>query len=112
MMSLLLTVLFVALMCLRVPVAMAIGLASVIPLALLDRDLVLVPQFMLEGMSSQALLAIPFFILGGNLFNVLGLSRRIWDFANALVGHLRGGLGHVMVVSAMIFSGPMPPGLP
>ena len=60
---------------------------------------------MLEGMSSQALLAIPFFILGGNLFNVLGLSRRIWDFANALVGHLRGGLGHVMVVSAMIFSG-------
>ena len=105
MMSLLLTFLFVALMCLRVPVAMSIGLASVIPLMLLDRDLVLVPQFMLEGMSSQALLAIPFFILGGNLFNVLGLSRRIWDFANALVGHLRGGLGHVMVVSAMIFSG-------
>src|SRR5687767_11009897 len=105
MMSLLLTVLFVALMCLRVPVAMAIGLASVIPLYLLDRDLVLIPQFMLEGMNSQALLAIPFFILGGNLFNVLGLSRRIWDFAEALVGHLRGGLGHVMVISNMIFAG-------
>ena len=105
MMSLLLTVLFVAFTCLRVPVAMAIGLASIPPLLLLERDLILLPQFILEGMNSTALLAVPFFILGGNLFNVLGLSRRIWDFARTLVGHIRGGLGHVMVVSAMIFSG-------
>lgn len=105
MMSLLLTVLFMGFMCLRVPVAMAIAMASVIPLLIMDRDLIVIPQLMLEGMSSNSLLAIPFFILGGNLFNVLGLSRRIWDFSRTLVGHLRGGLGHVMVVSAMIFSG-------
>jgi len=105
MMSLLLTVLFVVLMFLRVPVSMAIALATLPPLLILDRNLVLIPQFMLDGVASPALLAVPFFILAGNLFNTLGLSRRIWEFALTLVGHLRGGLGHVMVISNMIFAG-------
>ena len=105
MMSLLLTVLFVGLMFLRVPVSMAIGLAVLPPLLILDRNLVLIPKYMLDGVASPALLAVPFFILAGNLFNALGLSRRIWDFALALVGHLKGGLGHVMVISNMIFAG-------
>jgi TRAP-type mannitol/chloroaromatic compound transport system permease large subunit len=105
MMSLILTIGFIMLMFLRVPVSMAIGLSTLVPLLLLDRNLIVIPQFMLEGMNSAALLAVPFFILAGNLFNVLGLSRRIWDFAQALVGHLRGGLGHVMVISNMIFAG-------
>lgn len=105
MMSLLLTLSFISLMFLRVPVSMAIGLATLLPLALLDRNMILIPQFMLQGMNSYALLAVPFFILAGNMFNTLGLSRRIWDFAESLVGHLRGGLGHVMVVANMIFAG-------
>jgi tripartite ATP-independent transporter DctM subunit len=105
MMSLILTVGFIVLMFLRVPVSMAIALSTIPPLLLLDRNLIVLPQFMLEGMTSAPLLAVPFFILAGNLFNVMGLSRRIWDFAEALVGHLRGGLGHVMVVSNMIFAG-------
>jgi len=105
MMSLILTVGFVVLMFLRVPVSMAIALSTIPPLVLLDRNLIVIPQFMLEGMTSAPLLAVPFFILAGNLFNVMGLSRRIWDFAVSLVGHLRGGLGHVMVVSNMIFAG-------
>ena len=58
-----------------------------------------------ELVQGTALLAVPFFLLAGNLFSALGLSRRIWDFAQALVGHIRGGLGHVMVVATMIFSG-------
>src|SRR5437764_5795012 len=105
MMSLILTVGFVVLMFLRVPVSMAIALSTIPPLLLLDRNLIVIPQFMLEGMTSAPLLAVPFFILAGNLFNVMGLSRRIWDFAVSLVGHLRGGLGHVMVVANMIFAG-------
>lgn len=105
MMSLLLTVLFVLFMFLRVPVSMAIALSVLPPLLILDRNLVLIPKYMLDGVASPALLAVPFFILAGNLFNVLGLSRRIWDFALALVGHLKGGLGHVMVISNMIFAG-------
>lgn len=103
--SLILTIGFIALMVLRVPVSMAIGLSTIIPLMLLDRNLIVIPQFMHEGMNSNALLAVPFFILAGNLFNTLGLSRRIWEFAEAIVGHLRGGLGHVMVFSNMIFAG-------
>jgi tripartite ATP-independent transporter DctM subunit len=105
MMSLLLTVLFIGLMFLRVPVSMAIALSTLPPLLILDRNLILIPQLMLDGVSGQALLAVPFFILAGNLFNALGLSRRIWEFALAIVGHLRGGLGHVMVVANMIFAG-------
>jgi tripartite ATP-independent transporter DctM subunit len=51
------------------------------------------------------LLAVPFFILAGNIFNTMGLSKRIWDFALHLVGHYKGGMGHVMVVANMIFAG-------
>jgi C4-dicarboxylate transporter, DctM subunit len=105
MMSLILTAGFLLLMFLRVPVSMAIALSTIPPLLLLDRNLIVIPQFMLEGMTSAPLLAVPFFILAGNLFNTMGLSRRIWSFAESLVGHLRGGLGHVMVVSNMIFAG-------
>ena len=105
MMSLILTVGFIGLMFLRVPVSMAIGLSTIPPLLLLDRNLIIIPQFMLEGMNNAPLLAVPFFLLAGNLFNVLGLSRRIWDFALSVVGHIRGGLGHVMVISNMVFAG-------
>jgi tripartite ATP-independent transporter DctM subunit len=105
MMSLLLTGLFLLLLTLRVPVSMAIGLAVLPPLVLLDRNLAALPQFMIEGVHSSALLAVPFFILAGNLFTAMGLSRRIWAFAAALVGHWRGGLAHVMVVANMIFAG-------
>lgn len=104
-MSLLLTVLFILFMFLRVPVSMAIALAILPPLLIMDRNLVLVPKYILDGVASPALLAVPFFILAGHLFNSLGLSRQIWQFALTLVGHLKGGLGHVMVVSNMIFAG-------
>ncbi len=96
---------FIVLLALRVPVSMAIGLSVLPPLMLLDRNLALLPQYMIEGVHSIALLAVPFFILAGNLFTSMGLSRRIWAFAAALVGHWRGGLAHVMVVANMIFAG-------
>src|SRR5438105_14042603 len=92
--SLLLTATFIALLALRVPVSMAIGLSVLPPLLLLDRNLALLPQYMIEGVHSIALLAVPFFILAGNLFTSMGLSRRIWAFAAAMVGHWRGGLAH------------------
>lgn len=105
MLSILMTLTFIGLMLIRMPVSMAIGLATLPPLLILDRNLIVVPQFMLQGVHSLALLAVPFFVLAGNLFSVLGLSTRIWEFAQALVGHIRGGLGHVMIVANMIFSG-------
>jgi len=60
---------------------------------------------MYSSTTAFTLLAIPFFILAGNLMNTGGITRRVFGFALALVGHLRGGLGHVNVVSSMIFSG-------
>ncbi len=105
MLSLILTLTFIGLMCLRVPVSFAIGLSTLIPLLIAGKSFVALPQYMQEGVHSVALLAVPFFILAGNLFNTLGLSRRIWDFARHLVGHWKGGMGHVMVVANMIFAG-------
>lgn len=105
MLSILMTLTFIALIMLRMPVSMAIGLATIPPLLILNRNLIVIPQFMLQGVHSTSLLAVPFFILAGSLFSTLGLSSRIWAFAQALVGHIRGGLGHVMVIANMIFAG-------
>ena len=60
---------------------------------------------MAGGVDSFPLLAVPFFILAGNLMNSAGITNRIYDFAVALVGWLRGGLGHVNVVGSVIFAG-------
>ncbi|MBF2735697.1 MAG: TRAP transporter large permease, partial [Betaproteobacteria bacterium AqS2] len=65
----------------------------------------LVVQRVASGLESYILLAIPLFILTGNLFNAAGIARRIFDFAQVLVGHIRGSLGHVNVVASVIFSG-------
>jgi tripartite ATP-independent transporter DctM subunit len=105
MLSLLMIGIFVLFLFLRMPVSIAIGLSTLPPLLLMGRDLALLPQFMLKGVNSVALLSVPFFILAGNLFSALGLGRRIWNFAGTMVGHLRGGLAHVMVLSNMIFAG-------
>lgn len=57
------------------------------------------------GVDSFPLIAVPFFILAGNLMNTAGITNRIYDFAVAGVGWLRGGLGHVNVVGSVIFAG-------
>jgi tripartite ATP-independent transporter DctM subunit len=65
----------------------------------------MVPQRMYAGTTGFPLLAIPFFILAGNLMNTGGMTQRIFRFAQCLVGHIKGGLGHVNVVGSMIFAG-------
>jgi tripartite ATP-independent transporter DctM subunit len=67
--------------------------------------LFMVTHEMFQGVKAETLLAIPFFILAGNLMNTGGITRRIFRFANALVGRFTGGLGHVNIVASMIFSG-------
>ena len=99
MLSLLMVVVFVVFLFLRMPVSIAIGLSTLPPLMLMDRDLAILPQFMLKGVNSVALLSVPFFILAGNLFSALGLATRIWTFARTMVGHFRGGLAHVMLLA-------------
>lgn len=99
--------LFVALMMLRVPIAMSIGgavIAAIIYAGFGD-SLYIVPTQILEGVDSPALLAVPFFIMAGMLMNEIGLTDRIFAFANALVGHFRAGLAQVNVLASMIFAG-------
>ncbi len=89
------------------PIAFAMGLTAVIFFVVLGEPSVLcmLPARMYSSTTSFTLLAIPFFILTGNLMNAGGITQRLFRFAQNLVGHLRGGLGHVVVVSAMIFAG-------
>ncbi|MDR1520981.1 MAG: TRAP transporter large permease [Planctomycetota bacterium] len=65
----------------------------------------MVPQAMISGVSSYTMLAIPFFMLVGELMNSSGITKRIFHFASCLVGHVTGGLGHVNILSSMIFAG-------
>src|SRR5690606_28909758 len=66
---------------------------------------VVIAQRMIAGVESFPLLAVPFFILAGNLMNIAGITGRIYNFAVALVGWMRGGLGHVNVVGSVVFAG-------
>ncbi|MCX7026033.1 MAG: TRAP transporter large permease [Spirochaetes bacterium] len=65
----------------------------------------MIPQAMVSGVSSYTMLAIPFFIVVGELMNSSGITRRIFNFSNAVVGHITGGLGLVNVLGSMIFAG-------
>jgi tripartite ATP-independent transporter DctM subunit len=92
---------------LDVPIVISIGLTAVIFFVAQGQVsfLSMLPQRMYSGTTGFTLLAIPFFILAGNLMNVGGTTERLFGFARALVGHVPGGLGQVSVVSSMIFSG-------
>jgi tripartite ATP-independent transporter DctM subunit len=94
------------LLVLGVPIAVCLGGASLLYVALSGSvPEVVVAQRMISGIDSFPLLAIPFFILAGNLMNNGGITNRIFDFAKALMGWMRGGLGHVNVGASIVFSG-------
>ena len=102
----LLLLILALLVLLEVPIAFALPTAALAYLLLIDGiPLMLVVQRVASGLESYVLLAIPLFIFAGNLFNAAGIARRIFEFAVALVGHVRGSLGHVNVVASVIFSG-------
>ena len=105
MISALLIGLFMLFMFLRVPVSMALGLATILGMLAGGYDLMTLPQKMAASVQSIELMAIPFFILAASLMNALGITQQIFTFATALVGHLRGGLAHANVIAGMIFSG-------
>ena len=106
-MALVLFVGFILLILLRVPISMAIGAAVLCAFAVSDfsNALYIVPQQILEGVNKPSLAAVPFFIMAGNLMNVVGMTDRIFRFASSLVGHFRAGLAQVNVLSSMIYAG-------
>ena len=87
------------------PLAFSLLVSSVVLLMWQGQDLYIVVQRIIAGPNSFPLLAVPFFILAGTLMNTSGITTRIFSFARNLVGHIPGGLGHVNVLSSLIFSG-------
>src|SRR4051794_22589060 len=97
---------FLGLMLIGLPVALAMAVSSLVYILVtgIVPD-VIVAQRMIAGVESFPLLAVPFFILAGNLMNIAGVTGRIYSFAVALVGWMRGGLGQVNIIGSVIFSG-------
>lgn len=103
--ALLFAVLF-GLLIFGVPVAIALaGSSALFILANGSPPSMVVAHRMINGVDSFPLLAVPFFILAGNLMNTAGITERIFSFALSLVGWMRGGLGHVNVGASVIFAG-------
>lgn len=101
--SWLLGISFFVLLLLRFPVALALVGSSIVTLWYLKIPLIVVGQQMIQGISVYSLLAIPFFILTGQILGEGGLANRIVNLANLFVGHIRGGLALVNSVACMFF---------
>jgi len=101
--------LLVTLLLLGIPAGYSIGMVSIVAIVikwgLPSLSFGLIAQMLVYGINNFTILAIPLFILTGALMNTGGISRRIFDFADSLVGHIRGGLAHVNVLASFIFSG-------
>lgn len=96
---------FLLLFVLRVPVTTAIGVGCVAALLASGGSLQEIPRHMMSGIESFILLAIPFFVLAGNLFNVGGATARLFSFCEVVFGRIPGGLAQVSVAANVVFSG-------
>ena len=96
---------FLGLMLLRVPIAFALGLSSLVTAQYLGLPLLMVAQRMVNGLNSFTFLAVPFFILVGNIMTEGGISDRLVRLADVLVGRMRGGLAQGNVVASTLFGG-------
>lgn len=96
---------FLVLLLLRIPISFCLAFSSLATAAILKIPLMAVVQQMVQGIRSFSLLAIPFFIIAGEIMSQGGISRRIVLFADVLVGRVRGGLAQVNCLDSMFFGG-------
>ncbi len=87
------------------PIAVALGVSSLVFILIDGLPPVVVLHNMVNGINSFPLIAVPFFIMAGNLMNTAGITTKIFNFANAAMGWMHGGLGHVNVGASVIFAG-------
>lgn len=105
-MSIALLIIFLALMVIGVPIAVALGVASVLTIVLFTSiPLSVVIQSMFTSMNSFVMVGVPLFILAGSLMDEGGVADRIYNFCDAAVGWIYGGLGHVSVLCSILFAG-------
>ena len=96
-----------SLIALNVPIAFALLVTAAVMMMLSGgtNNFAVIVQNMMRGVDSFSIMAVPFFMLTGEVMNVGGISKRIVRFANSLLGHLKGSLGYVSVVAGMLFAG-------
>lgn len=104
-MELLILLILFILFFMNIPIGFSLGVASLTVMLIRDLPLITISQKMFSGVDSFPLLAVPFFILAGDMMDAGGISLRIVRFAHTLVGHIRGGLAHVAVMASMFFAG-------
>lgn len=95
---------FALLLVAGIPIAVSLGMATMITVATLDLPLAVIAQRIFTGLDSAAIMAIPFFVLAGNLMSSGGISRRLVDFVNSIVGKARGGMAYAMVAGCAFFA--------
>ena len=98
-------IVFLVSLFLGVPVALCLAFTSVAGLMLHDTSLLVVVQRMFQGFNSFSLLAVPFFVLAGDLMNKCGITQRLIDFSYMLVGRIPGGLAHSNIAASMFLGG-------
>ncbi|XAW88074.1 TRAP transporter large permease [Vibrio sp. CDRSL-10 TSBA] len=102
----LITVLFIGLIIIGVPIAFSIGISALTGIATMSgTPNTMIPMKMFYGLNSYVLLAVPLFVLTANIMNSGSISRRLIDFSIALAGRRPGGLGHANVIVSMLFAG-------
>ena len=100
-----LAITFVVLLAAGMPVAFAVGISSIVFFLSDGAPMQIVVQKMVSSTQSFSLLAVPFFVLAGNLMNETGITKRLIKFATVLTGHMRGGLAQVSVVLSLLMGG-------
>jgi tripartite ATP-independent transporter DctM subunit len=96
---------FILLLIFKVPVAFSLFSSSILYMIMNDIPVQMAAQRLTIGVDSFPLLAVPFFILAGTIMNSAGITKRIFSFADHIVGHFTGGMGHANVLASVIFSG-------
>ncbi|PKM49661.1 MAG: hypothetical protein CVV02_15020 [Firmicutes bacterium HGW-Firmicutes-7] len=96
---------FIILLMLKVPVTFSLALSTVLTALYYQVPLMTIMLKMVKGIESSSLMAIPFFIIAGEIMGAGGISRRLIEFANVMVGRVRGGLAQVNILASMFFGG-------
>lgn len=105
MVGIVLFVFFLGLIFLGAPISIAMGVGALVAAITGNYDISSFPLLISNGASNYTLVAIPYFVLLGNLMTVCGVSERMFDFADACIGHIKGGLAQVNILASVIFAG-------
>ncbi|AEJ61909.1 TRAP dicarboxylate transporter, DctM subunit [Spirochaeta thermophila DSM 6578] len=98
-------IVFIILLLLGIPIAFVIGISSLVYILREGMPLVLLAQRFYVSVTNYLILSVPMFILAGKLMNESGITRRLVDFFNMILGHIRGGLAYITIVASLFFAG-------